>query len=611
MTREAKGQYSLYWWARTRPYPMVMLSGILLVLSFPPFPFSFLAYFAFVPLLLVMDHTPDRVFEDRFLAAPKGFIITLTRLILWPFQALVALVTKKPIPAFQRYQRKSISRYAQIFRYAYVTFLIWNVGCCYWLMLTALGVGDISEKMQALSAGLTANLLNPVLMSIPIYLFARIRKADASFWMSLSFVFLWLAFEWLHFHWELSWSWLTLGHSQTFYPSFIQYIEYTGVLGISAHILLVNVVLYQMARAWKLVDKRDAMLKGAAAVVLLLLPFVFGFILKNENRDVFKATGTINVRLVQPNIDPYEKFGGNNQEQVASFAELITRPGIDTIDIAILPETAIPRPIWRRELRTDKLIQPLWEAIQKDTFAILTGLNEVRRIDPQREELPASSRPLGNGKYYYEYYNASALLQAEGEPQTFQKGKLVPMVERAPYMEYAGFLKNFNIDLGGSFGNFGKPKEMKPLSGPKGASIASLVCYESEYGDYIRPLFQQGANLITVVTNDGWWNFDNNTNIRSGSSGHIQHANLSVLRAIENRREVARSANTGISLFVDVYGNIVQPTPYWEKTIADRTCNLYEGKTFYMEHGDYIGIIALIISGIVIVFATIKRRFSS
>ncbi|MEZ4685567.1 MAG: hypothetical protein R3B47_05740 [Bacteroidia bacterium] len=300
MTREAKGRFSFYWWARTRPYPMVMLSGIMLVLAFPPFPFSFLAYVAFVPLLLVMDHTPDRVFEDRFLAAPKGFIITLGRLILWPFFALFALIRKQPVPKFDRYRRKSISRYAQIFRYAYVAFLIWNVGCCYWLMLTALGVSG-GEKISALSAGLTANLLNPVLMSIPIYLFARLRRTDKSFWMSLSFIFFWLAFEWLHFHWELSWSWLTLGHSQTLYPSFIQYIEYTGVLGISAHILLVNVLVYQMARGWELVNHRDAILKGGTALLLLLLPFAISWLLKNDNRAMLRPSGSLGVRLIQPN----------------------------------------------------------------------------------------------------------------------------------------------------------------------------------------------------------------------------------------------------------------------------------------------------------------------
>ncbi|MFK7969832.1 MAG: apolipoprotein N-acyltransferase [Bacteroidia bacterium] len=608
MSREAKGKYSLYWWARTRPYPMVMLSGIMLVLSFPPFPFSFLAYFAFVPLLLVMDHTPDRVFEDRFLAAPKGLVITLTRLLIWPFQAIWAAIKGQPSPAFQPYQRKTISRYAQIFRYAYVTFLIWNVGCCYWLMLTALGVDTLGEKVQALSAGLTANLLNPVLMSIPIYLFARLRRANTSFWMSLSFVFFWLSFEWMHFHWELSWSWLTLGHSQTFYASYIQYIEYTGVLGISAHILLVNVVLYQMVRAWKLVAHKDALFKAGGALVLLILPFVLGIFITNENRSVFQSTGEVNIRLVQPNIDPYEKFGGNNKEQVASFAELISREGVDTIDIAILPETAIPRYVWRRMLRTDGLIRPLWEIIQRDSVAILTGLTETRQIDPTKETIPVSARPLGDGsRFFYEYYNAAALLRADTVPQTFQKGKLVPMVERMPYLEYASFLKNMNIDLGGSFGNYGKPPEMKPLRGPSNTAIASLICYESEYGDYIRPLMQKGANIMTVVTNDGWWNFDNNTNKRSGASGYIQHANLSVLRAIENRRELARSANTGTSMFVDVKGEIHNATPYWEKTITDRRCKLYEGETFYMKHGDYLGWLSLIISLVVFAYTFIKR----
>ncbi|MEZ4685566.1 MAG: apolipoprotein N-acyltransferase [Bacteroidia bacterium] len=310
-------------------------------------------------------------------------------------------------------------------------------------------------------------------------------------------------------------------------------------------------------------------------------------------------------------MDPYEKFGGSAQEQIASFVELITGPGIDTIDLAILPETAIPRAVWRHELPSDKLLQPLWEAIREDSFSLLTGISEIRRIDPRREKVPVSARKLGSGPYLYEVYNAAAMLPPEGEPETFQKGKLVPMVERVPYLEYFSFLKNMNIDLGGSFGNYGKPPVMRPLDGPAGSKIASLVCYESEYGDYIRPLFHEGANLITVVTNDGWWNFDNSTNARSGSSGHVQHAHLSVLRAIENRREVARSANTGISMFVDVKGNIIQPTDYWVKTTVDRRCKLYNGETFYMKYGDYIGLFALIISAAVAGYSYVRRKLNS
>ena len=580
---------------------MVILSGLMLVLSFPPFPFSFLAYFAFVPLLLVMDHTPDRVYEDRLWGWFKTGIINIWRLltlqIIWRFRGKNWL-----------YKRQKISRYEQIFRYAYSTFLIWNLGCCYWMMLTALGVANASEAIEALTAGLLANILNPFLMAIPIYLFARLRSTSRSFLLSLSFIPFWIAFEWMHFHWELSWSWLTLGHSQTFYPDWIQYSEFTGTLGISAHILLINILLYQGIRAGVAKMKGLMIACVVSVMALIIAPFALNSFLLNPERAVFQPTSTLNVRLLQPNIDPYDKFGGMTaKQQVALFVELMEEPGLDTIDLAILPETAIPRAIWNHQLRSDALLQPLWAVLLKeDSLSLLTGLTEVQLLDPATDEIPNSAR-YGKNMGYYEVYNAAALLRNGVEPQTFQKGKLVPLVERTPYLEHLVFLKNFQIDLGGSFGNYGKPPSMHPLEVREGAEIASLVCYESEYGDYIRPLIQKGAGIITVVTNDGWWNFSNTQEKRGGSSGHIQHAHLSVLRAIETRREVARSANTGISLFVDNKGYIHQPTEYWISTYTDRTCNLYEEQTFYVRHGDYLGWISAILSLLVMSYVWGRR----
>ncbi len=595
-----KEKWSIYRLARNRPYLMVLASGLMLVLSFPPFPTSFLAYIAFVPLLLLMDHTPDRVYEDRLWGFFKAFFINIWRMLtlqfIWRFKG----------KAFW-YKRATISRYAQIFRYAYLTFLIWNVGGCYWIMLTALGVESPDEKIAALTAGLVANLINPVLMTIPVYLFARLRRASTAFIFSLGFVAFWITFEWLHFSWELSWSWMTLGHSQTFYPWWIQYAEFTGTLGISLHILLVNVLVYQMIRAAQ-VSKYRRYAYATGIALLLAFPFVVKPYILNPDRDVFQEKGSLNVRLIQPNIDPYNKYSGTAREQILTFARLMRQPGVDSIDLAVLPETAIPRIVWNHNLRTDMLLRPIWAVLlEHPDLSLLTGLTEGRIIDSTREVIPKSAR-YAPSIGHYEYYNASALLGNGDSIQTFQKGKLVPMVERMPYLEYLAFLKDYNLDLGGSFGNYGKPPSMHPLVTPQGVEIASLVCYESEYGNYIRPLISENPGLLSIITNDGWWNFDNSTNERKGSSGHIQHAHFATLRAIETRREVIRSANTGISLFTDNQGNILQPTPYWTETFNDRRCNVYGGRTFYVRHGDYLGWVCGLLSLLLVGFFWVKSR---
>ena len=301
------------WLARYRPYPMVMLSGILLVLSFPPFPFAFLAHIAFVPLLLVIDMTPAKTFEDRFWGFFKAFIV-----LLWRFVTLQFIWRFKQKP--WRYQRQIISHNAQVFRYAYTAFVIWNFGTCYWLMMTAFGATSWTEVITYLMAGLMACILNPFLMTIPVYLYTRIKKTGWHGLASLAFVCFWLTFEWLHFNWDLSWSWITLGHAFTLYPSAIQFIEFTGTLGISAQILVVNVLIYQAIRAVgsrhtavgsrQLSEAKSAIggsevgreqlvgerkwriwLPLGGALLVALAPFMFNPVILAEDRAVFSTRG--------------------------------------------------------------------------------------------------------------------------------------------------------------------------------------------------------------------------------------------------------------------------------------------------------------------------------
>lgn len=548
-----------------------MLSALLLILSFPPFPFAFLSYIAFIPLLMVIDQTPERVFEDRFWGFFKGVFV-----VLWRFLTLQFIWRRNAPRPIWRYERKIISHSAQVFRYGYTAFIIWNLGCCYWLMLTALGVPD--DPFAALISGLMANVVNPFLMAIPLWCYTRVKKISPYRISALAFILFWITFEWLHFNWDLSWSWLTLGHCMTYYPINLQYLEYTGILGTSMQILAVNLLLYQ----WLYLrhDKQEGQkLMVGLALGVLAIPLLLYPILTNSNRSVFQATGSTNVRIIQPNIDPYGKYEQFTRlQQVKLFSDLIKREGLDSVDVVVLPETAIPKGIWTHEMQTDPLLKPLWEIVRSDSVTILAGINEIRMYNPHEDEIPASAKQ--HGQLFYDVCNSSMMLRVDTFPQSFQKAKLVPVVERMPFLDQLSFLRDWNIRLGGVFGSYGLPDSSRNLVTQEQVQIASLICYESEYGDYVREFTGKGADMLTIITNDGWW---------QRSSGHIQHAHFSTLRAIENRRAIARSANTGISLFCDNKGYIQQPTRYWTIDVIDQEVKLYDNLTFYVRHGDYLG----------------------
>ncbi|MFP4047906.1 MAG: nitrilase-related carbon-nitrogen hydrolase, partial [Bacteroidales bacterium] len=103
--------------------------------------------------------------------------------------------------------------------------------------------------------------------------------------------------------------------------------------------------------------------------------------------------------------------------------------------------------------------------------------------------------------------------------------------------------------------------------------------YESVFGEYVSSYVRKGADVIFILTNDGWLR----------SPGYMQHLHFARLRAIETRRDIARSANTGISAFINQKGELLKTTEWWERNALKGTLNANNEQTFYVEYGDYIG----------------------
>src|SRR5688500_18262237 len=124
-----------------------------------------------------------------------------------------------------------------------------------------------------------------------------------------------------------------------------------------------------------------------------------------------------------------------------------------------------------------------------------------------------------------------------------------------PFPELFRSLEKVTINLGGTMESLGTQSNLTVFTDPEGLTVAPVICYESVYADYSTEYMRAGANLIFIITNDGWWD---------DTQGYIQHLHICKLRAIENRRQIARSANTGISCFIDEFGNISQATGWWQ-----------------------------------------------
>jgi apolipoprotein N-acyltransferase len=168
-----------------------------------------------------------------------------------------------------------------------------------------------------------------------------------------------------------------------------------------------------------------------------------------------------------------------------------------------------------------------------------------------------------------------------------------------PFAKLLKPLENLAFDLGGTVGSLGVDPVRTVFTRPSDSlKIAPVICYESVFGSYVTQYVRKGANLIFVITNDGWW---------GNTPGHRQHFTFSKLRAIETRRSIARSANTGISAFIGQRGDVYQETKYWEPAVIRQVINANDRITFYVKYGDFIARISAFVAVFLLLIAISAR----
>jgi len=501
------------------------LSGFLLTLGFPNIPLTFLMFIAFVPLLIIEKEVAD-----------------------W---------------------REGTAKW-EVFKYSYHAFVVWNILTTYWVMNTSF------------VPGIFAVLVNSFLMSIPMILFHQTKKILNNKLAYASFVAYWISFEYLHMRWELSWTWLTLGNSFAEFPSWIQWYEYTGVFGGTIWILITNVLLFKVAEKYYYKKEQLNVLSFIKPIALIVLPILISVVWYYNETDKGPEKEVV---VIQPNFEPhYEKFKARKRKSfvVDRFIRLSEQQVTDSTDYLLFPETSFGQ-INLNRLLSNPPIRTLKKYIdQFDDLKLVSGVSAYRFLDKD-EKHTRSTRTLERGKEirYWEAYNAAIQIESKkNETQRYIKSILVPGAEIFPYSDVFFFMKPLVDALDGSVAGHGVQKYRSVLKEDGGLSIAPVICYESIYGEYTTGYIHKGANAIFIPTNDGWW--DN-------TAGHIQHLKFARLRAIETRRSIARSANTGISAFINQRGDILQPTKYEVEGAIKSSIAFNDEITFYVRWGDMIG----------------------
>jgi apolipoprotein N-acyltransferase len=274
----------------------------------------------------------------------------------------------------------------------------------------------------------------------------------------------------------------------------------------------------------------------------------------------------------------------------------------DSTRFIVCPESALQEDIWHRSVENSRSIVLIRRFLEKyPQLNIVIGASTFRLFE-EEEPLTPTARKFADVDRHYEAYNTALFINNEQEVGMYHKSKLVPGPEKMPFQRLLSPLQQLAFDLGGTVGSLGYSAERDVFTTKCGNYVVpAIICYESVYGYFVAEFVKNGANMLFIITNDGWW---------GNTAGHRQHFSFAPLRAVETRRSIARSANTGISGFVNQRGDILHASGYWTPDVMKAQIHTNEEITFYVKYGDYIGRISAFLSVFLILIAFVASRLN-
>ncbi len=530
-----------------------ILSGLLFAVAWPASGITFFVFFAIVPLFFIQQHVAKN--------------------------------------------REKHGRFAMLL-YTYIAYIVWNSLTTYWIW-------NSTEVGGVLAIGLNAFLLATVFQ---VYCFTkRVFKLGKIAYLVL--IIYWIGFEYFHLDWDLSWPWLNLGNVLATSPKWIQWYEYTGTMGGTLWLIVINILIFETINLF--INKGEALKKkliySSAALMVIVLPIIFSQIVYSNYKE---TNNPVDVVVVQPNVDPYnEQYNAPPVTIMNKILALADKKVDSNVRFVVCPESALQEYAYEDQLANVGSVQGIRLFLNSyKNLSFMVGLSTHRVLKPGEPFTDATREYMDSPGKYYEPYNTALLIDKPYTLPIYHKSKLTPGVEKMPFKKLFKPIEKYAIDLGGTIGSLGTDAERKAFpTTVKDIKVSPVICYESIYGEFVSQFVRNGANLLFIITNDGWW---------GNSPGHRQHFTFATMRAIETRRDIARSANTGISGFINQRGDVIMRTKYWEPDVIRHKMNANSAVTFYVKYGDYIGRfcyytgLLLLLASILYSITKLKKRLS-
>ncbi|MFO7525691.1 MAG: apolipoprotein N-acyltransferase [Ignavibacteriaceae bacterium] len=427
---------------------LIILSGILIGISFTPFPMPFplFLFFAFIPYFFVLEK------RNTLLKINQG-------------------------------------NYLLVFVLSIVTI--------YW-------VGSWQSKADPflMMGGGVLIFFYPVVFFIPstlYYLSSKIFKGKFILWL---FPLFWVTAEFLLTLTDLKFPWLTLGHGLAKFTAFIQIADITGAFGLSLIVLYINIFLFKAAKIIS-AGSRKFIPQISLAILLFIIPVIYGTVKLNNYKE---SVNKIRVGVIQPNIDPWDKWevGGLN-DLVKLYFELSQKCIDQGADIILWPETALP--VYLLSDSYQSTVDTIYSFLKMNNVHLMTGMPDIKFYF-NKDEAPENSKFAMDAEYYYTTYNAILLFSPdETEVQRYGKMHLVPLGEKTPFVDQIPFLGNLlKWGVGISGWNTGQDTTVFTANiNSRAVKIGGLVCFESVFPVFATHFVERNAQFLVVVTNDSWY----------------------------------------------------------------------------------------------------------
>ena len=471
-----------------------------------------------------------------------SFLSAALLALAWPPLPLAPLLLVGFVPLFRLWA--STRRFGTFWGYSLLTFFLWHL-----VVMRSGYYVDFDYRYLYVTLYVLSNAL---LMTVPASLFYLLLRTQKD-WVWWTFPLIWTGYEYAHANWDYALTLVNLRLAFSVFPDWIRPVHWLGSLSLTLVVTLANVLIFQLWQHWHRPSRTYWL--GGLAVLL------GGWLLLNGLVPAAPVGKRVRVAAVQPGFDLYT--GPVSPEQlrtrVNQLRELTLSVRAEQPDLVLWHETALMGSnIEVDRLQANALVQYLRQIAAEVGAPLLVGSPAFRVYE--EGQAPAGTHRGAQGEAYDTYNVAMLVPPVPQKPiQLYYKNKLIVFFERVPFVEYFPWLERAHLALGMTYGSY----RIKPNAGPLTYGpmrIAPIICSEAIYPEYVRREVRKGpgANLIAILTNDGW----------AGETAIVkQMAAYASLIALENGLPVARAANNGVSLFTDARGRVQQRADFNNRTV--------------------------------------------